>query len=140
MKTIAVSTLHDLKKIFPIIKELREHLSFDDFVNLFEEAQSENNYQMLAYIDNDEVVGLMGFRILIDFVHGRHFYIDDLVIKKEKRSQGIGEKILIHAEQLAREYNCNNLRLCTGINNEAGKRFYQRNNWILKAVVYKKHI
>jgi hypothetical protein len=35
---------------------------------------------------------------------------------------------------------CPRLRLCTGIQNEKGKAFYERNGWNLRAVAYKTQI
>lgn len=82
----------------------------------------------------------MGYRIITDFVHGRHLYIDDLVTSEEVRSQGHGATLLKYAEAMAKQKGCSNLRLCTGIDNEGGKRFYEKNSWNLRAVVYKKKL
>jgi hypothetical protein len=41
---------------------------------------------------------------------------------------------------LAKELDCKGLRLCTGIENEQGKKFYERNGWSLRAVAYKKKL
>jgi hypothetical protein len=38
------------------------------------------------------------------------------------------------------DQKCDGLRLCTGIENESGKRFYEREGWTLKAVAFKKKI
>jgi len=36
----------------------------------------------------------MGYRLLHDFVHGRHLYIDDLVVTSRLRSSGLGAELL----------------------------------------------
>lgn len=82
----------------------------------------------------------MGYRVLCDFVHGRHLYIDDLVTDENIRSKGYGATLLKEAEKIAQENGCTNLRLCTGIDNDRGKTFYEKNNWNLRAVVYKKKL
>lgn len=141
MKEIYIDSIKDLERVFPIIHELRDHLSFDEFVSLYYQAKELTDYKMLAF-ENDvgELVGVMGYRILVDFVHGRHFYIDDLVVSQKNRSQGLGAKILKIAEDLAVQNKCNNLRLCTGIQNDQGKKFYESNGWCLRAVAYKKKL
>ena len=78
--------------------------------------------------------------MLHDFVHGRHLYIDDLITDPRLRSRGYGAQLLRHAEELAPTLGCHNLRLCTGIENERGKGFYERAGWKLRAVVYKRKL
>jgi ribosomal protein S18 acetylase RimI-like enzyme len=128
------------KSFFELLKQLRPHLDFENFLELLKEAQG-NGYQLLGMKDQDQnIVALMGYRVMTDFVHGRHLYIDDLVTSENNRSQGYGGILLKHAEELAKELGCSNLRLCTGIENEGGKKFYAKNVWNLRAVVYKKKI
>ncbi len=140
MKIVASNALdsNDLKRFFELLKELRPHLTLVSFKKIFSEAQKSSSYQMIGIEDETGLVALMGYRILHDFVHGKHIYIDDLVSKEASRSKGYGTILLKHAEEIAKENGCTNLRLCTGIENEAGKKFYEKNNWNLRAVVYKK--
>ena len=79
-------------------------------------------------------------RILTDFVHGRHLYVDDLVISSAHRSKGFGANLLKFAEDEAARLRCRSLRLCTGTENHGAKRFYERESWSLKSVVYKKPV
>lgn len=128
----------DLEIVFPIIKELRPHLNFSEYTSLVSEASKRDEYEMVAAYDNDHYVGAMGFRILFDFVHGKHLYVDDLIVIQSYRSRGIGARLLKYVEQIAIEKKCKGLRLCTGIDNENAKRFYERESWQLRSVVYKK--
>ncbi len=82
----------------------------------------------------------MGYRILFDFVHDKHLYIDDLVVASSLRSQGFGKQLLDFAEVEARRLGCRGLRLCTGVENEGGKRFYERSGWAPRALAYKKKL
>ena len=135
-----MKTPQDLKRAYPVMKELRVNLDFETFVDVYEKAHVDSGYEIVAVERNSQIVALMGYRILHDYVHGKHIYIDDLVTTEAVRSQKVGEKLLKHAESLAEKNNCKNLRLCTGIENEQGKKFYERNNWNLRAIVYKKKI
>jgi GNAT superfamily N-acetyltransferase len=51
---------------------------------------------------------------------------------------GFGRQLLLYAEAYAAEAGSCGLRLCTGVANEAGFRFYEREGWELRAVVFKK--
>lgn len=137
MQFVSFNPAIDSKRFFDLIKELRPHLSFEEFKYILNHA---DNYQMVGLEEEHRLVALMGYRILHDFVHGKHVYIDDLVTAATERSKGHGAVLLKHAEEIARENSCKNLRLCTGTENEAGKRFYEREAWNLRAVVYKKKI
>ena len=125
---------------YPVIKELRTPLSVEDFLSIYDSASALEGYQLIAVKDNEEIIALMGYRFLHDFVHGKHLYIDDLVTLENRRSEGIGADLLKYAESIAAKNNCKGLRLCTGIENDRGKNFYDRNGWHLRAVVYKKKL
>ncbi len=135
-----MNTPENLKRCFPLMKELRAHLEYRAFVDIYEQAHKTNGYEIVALEKDGHVVALMGYRFLYDYVHGKHVYIDDLVTTESVRSQGVGAQLLQYAESIAQKNNCKNLRLCTGIENELGKKFYERNGWNLRAVVFKKKI
>jgi GNAT superfamily N-acetyltransferase len=54
------------------------------------------------------------------------------------RSQGLGAELLARAEKIARDLDCRGLRLCTGVENERGKAFYEREGWTARALAFKK--
>lgn len=130
----------DLRRCYPVMKELRKDLSLEDYMEICKTAHEADNYQIIAIEGDNRVLAVMGYRILHDFVHGKHLYVDDLVSTESHRSQGLGAKLLSYAEQVAKELGCKGLRLCTGIENEQGKRFYERHGWNLRAVAFKKKI
>ena len=109
-------------------------------MSLYESAKEKDGYTLIGAYDGDSCVGVMGYRILYDFVHGKHLYVDDLVVTAAKRSSGIGAELLKFAETIAKEHACKGLRLCTGVENERGRRFYERLGWSPRALAYKKSI
>lgn len=135
-----VTTPAQMEAIYPVMKELRLNLSFERFCELTHEAAKHDGYELFAVFQNNRCVAAMGQRILYDFVHGKHLYIDDLVVTKDCRSQGLGARLLKLAEETAKEKGCDGLRLCTGVENEAGKRFYEREGWTARALAFKKKL
>jgi GNAT superfamily N-acetyltransferase len=123
---------------FALLVELRPHLSFDTFVERCRAAQAADAYTLYGAYDEERLVGVMGIRTLTDLLHGRHLYIDDLVVAPAVRSQGVGRRLLQYAEHLAAEGGGVGLRLCTGIDYEPAKRFYVREGWSARAVAFKK--
>ncbi|MGZ3805322.1 MAG: GNAT family N-acetyltransferase [Pseudobdellovibrionaceae bacterium] len=130
----------DLIRVYPIMRELRTKLSVDDFLSLYHHANATCGYEIIALEENQTILALIGYRTMYDFVHGKHLYIDDLVTTQAQRSKGLGAKLLAYAEKVAIEFGCSGLRLCTGVNNELGKKFYEREKWEMRAVVYKKRL
>lgn len=131
---------NELASVFQLMRELRPHLTEKSFTEIYHAAQKADGYALYGYYQNSVCVGLMGVRYLHDYVHGFHLYIDDLVTSEKVRSQGVGSQLLKFAENLARESKCSGLRLCTGVDNKDGMRFYEREGWSQRAVVYKKKV
>lgn len=139
-RVVVLNIPDDLEKAFPIVHELRTHLDLDEFKRLVSLAHAADGYRLVAREENRKTMAVMGYRILHDLVHGSHLYIDDLVTTRDARSQGHGAELLRWAEAEARRLGLSGLRLSTGIDNEAARRFYEREGWQLKSVVYKKTV
>lgn len=139
-KIVVARTKLDLERCFPIIKELRPNLSLNDYMSIYEQAHKDDGYEIVAIEEKDNILAVMGYRILHDFIRGKHIYIDDLVSTEKIRSKGLGAELLGYAEKVAKELSCNGLRLCTGLDNERGMKFYERNGWLQRAVAYTKKL
>lgn len=130
----------DLERFYPVMKELRPHLSFDDYISIYNEAHKSDGYEIVAIEENGKVQAVMGYRFLSDYVRGRHLYIDDLVSTESSRSKGFGAELLKYAEEIAKQNGIKALRLCTGIENERGVKFYENNKWVKRAFAYAKKL
>ena len=139
MEIVNFKNLSQKDEVFQVLKELRPHLNHDQFLKLFSESEKEG-FQIVALIEDRHVRAVMGYRILHDFTHGKHLYIDDLVTREIDRSKGFGKFLLDYAERTAKENQCTLLRLCSGIDREDAHRFYKRENWTPKSIAFKKKI
>ncbi|WP_413612748.1 GNAT family N-acetyltransferase [Bdellovibrio sp. HCB-110] len=139
-RTFTVKGKTDLERCYPIMKELRPHLSFEEYIAIYNEAHIADGYEIVAIEDKGQIMAVMGYRFLSDYVRGRHVYVDDLVSTEKARSQGLGAELLKFAEEIAKASGCNTLRLCTGIENVRGVKFYERNGWTKRAFAYTKKL
>lgn len=137
---IILQTQKELEQAFLLMKELRPHLTLQDFLEIYNQSHKTTGYEIAAVVKDSQILAIMGYRILYDYVHGKHCYIDDLVSTEQQRSKGYGSILLKYAEQFAQDNQCTGLRLCTGIENDRGKKFYEKNEWNLRAIVYKKKV
>ena len=135
-----LSNIEEFESVYPLMIQLRTHLSLNEFLEYASVANQMDQYTLVGAYEKEACIGLMGMRINVDMVRGKHIYIDDLVVDEETRSKGVGGKLLAFAEDFATKNNCKVLRLCTGIQNEKGKSFYERNNWRQTAIAYTKRL
>ena len=118
------SSATEIEQCFPIISQLRPHLVTNNFVGRVE-TQMNAGYQ-LAYISNREIVGVAGFNIITNLAWGKHLYVADLVVDRQRRSLGYGEALLNWLIEYARKQGCQQLHLDSGVQRFAAHRFYLR--------------
>lgn len=130
----------EMKLGFAVLHELRPHLDWEGFVAITEKARLCDQYTLVGLMDGEACLGVMGFRILYDYVRGQHLYIDDLVVSEPYRSKRYGAQFLQFAEKVAFESGCKVMRLCAANANHGGKKFYEREGWSNRAVVFQKEV
>ncbi|MDQ3069158.1 MAG: GNAT family N-acetyltransferase [Acidobacteriota bacterium] len=123
---------------YALMRQLRRALSQTDFTARYREAHRRDDYRLYGVFEDGQCVALLGIRRLVDFLHGPHLYIDDLVVADGARSRGLGATLLAFAERLSSDAGSAGLRLCTGIDYQPARRFYDREGWKALAVAYKK--
>ncbi|MDE2149909.1 MAG: GNAT family N-acetyltransferase [Gammaproteobacteria bacterium] len=80
--------------------------------------------RMTAATHGDAVVALAVWRVLEKTFCGRELYVDDLVTDAERRSKGIGAKLIAHLAAQARKLDCGLLALDSSTQRHAAHRFY----------------
>lgn len=113
----------DIERCFPVMHELRPHLLHADFVSRIKHQQQQYNYQ-LAYIENDEIITVAGFRISESLAWSKFLYVDDLVTAASERSQGYGDVMFDWLVKYAKSHECEQLHLDSGVQRFAAHRFY----------------
>jgi ribosomal protein S18 acetylase RimI-like enzyme len=139
-RTIPLLLPDDLHRAYEVVKELRPHLSEEEFSRLAKLAKVADGYRLIARESKGELLAVMGYRILHDLVHGSHVYVDDLVTKSSSRSLGHGAELLRFAEAEARRLGLTGLRLSTGIENEGARKFYEREGWEMRSSTFTKKV
>ena len=119
---------------FPVMRQLRPHLADAGELAARWHRQSRDGYQLVALWQDGEVVALAGYRVQENLVHGRFFYVDDLVTSAAVRSQGHGESLMAFLKAEARRLDCDRLALDTPLDNYLGHRFYYRNGLLARAL------
>jgi GNAT superfamily N-acetyltransferase len=120
-----LSTEHEVREAFPVMKQLRTHLSEDLFYELFQQMQKEG-YTLIANYHDEKITALAGFAMLTNFYDGKHVYLYDLITDSEERSKGYGEELLAFIESFAVQNNCSGVTLSSNIERVDAHRFYEK--------------
>jgi len=133
-------TAADLAACFPVMRELRPHLSgVDEFVARVA-RQREAGYRLLAAWSGAEPVGLAGYRMQENLIRGRFCYVDDLVVRPDVRRRGLGALLLDDVATEVRALGLDWLVLDTGLDNLFGQRFYFRHGMLPAALRFAKRL
>lgn len=124
MSDIALaSTDADLAACFPVIAQLRPHLTQAEFVARMRRQQAQG-FQLVALRAHGVVAAVAGFRVLENLAWGRFLYVDDLVTDEARRSQGHGEALMDWLIAYARAEGCDQFHLDSGVQRFGAHRFY----------------
>ncbi len=119
-----LSTEKEIKEAFPVMKQLRPHLTEALYLALNEEMQT-NGYTLLGCYDDETLVAVAGFAILTNLYYGKHVWVYDLVTDGNLRSRGFEEELLSFIESFALHNSCNCVALSSGIARKDAHRFYE---------------
>ncbi len=113
----------DLARCFPIVAELRPHLTPDRFREQLRRQQAAGC--RVAFVEDDgQVRSVAIYRLLENLAWGRFLYVDDLVTTETARSRGWGRQLFDWLVAEARREGCDQLHLDSGVHRFAAHRFY----------------
>jgi len=116
------------RDVFPIVRQLRTHLTEDRYIELLEEMRSEG-YRLFALSHAAEVVAVCGVGIKTNFYYGRHAFVYDLVTDEDHQSRGYGSQLLDHVEQWATNRDCEYVALESGLWRDRAHAFYEERGY-----------
>ena len=118
------ASLGALKAAFPVMQELRKHLSLDSFLAAVA-TQRKEGYELAVLWDGDQVRAVAGYRIMTMLViSGRTLYVDDFVTSSEVRDKGYGKRLFAWLYREAKRLGCERVDLDSGVHRHAAHGFY----------------
>lgn len=114
----------ELERAFPLMRELRTHLTEDTFFDLLDEMTREG-YELWGLSEDGNVTALAGIAFRTNFYYGRYVWVFDLVTTSHARSQGHGATLLKHLEDMATRRGCDTVALSSGLERLEAHRFYE---------------
>ena len=132
MQVYIASTPQELKRIAPVLLELRDHYDTESLLARIRQQQ-EAGYQVAFVEEDGEVLAVAGFVITHKLAWGRHLYVDDLVTATAERSRGAGHCLMNWLRQYALDKGCEQLHLDSGVQRFRAHRFYLREGFAINS-------
>lgn len=125
MNIIELRNESEMKEAYQVICQLRPYLDEATYIERLR-LMVRRGYRQFAIRDakSNGIVALAGIAINVNFYHGRHLWIYDLVTDEKSRSQGYGRALLKHIEEFARSENCEAIATESGTWRKDAHRFY----------------
>jgi len=125
MSVAIAQSRKEILRCYPVMAQLRPHLSESDFLERVERQVSES-YRLAFVEDAGRVVSVAGFRLMNSLAWSKFLYVDDLVTDERERSKGYGEQLLDWLIEHARANGCEQFHLDSGVQRFGAHRFYLR--------------
>lgn len=117
------------RAVWPVMRQLREGLTEEVFLDRFAAARKEG-YRLFVATENGQPVGAIGWRLNNNLVFGPFLYVDDLVVDAAFRGRGVGRLLLDFARSEATLEGCAVLALTSGFQRTGAHAFYEREGMI----------
>ncbi len=117
------NTIDAIANCYPVMAELRPHIVLEDFVEQVIRMQENHQYQ-LVYLNESGIKAVAGVRMAEWLYTGKYLEVEDLITAADYRSKGYGGILFDWICNYAREVQCNQVRLVSGVQREHAHRFY----------------
>ena len=128
--------ISDMDELVVLLKDL---FSIEDDFTFSESIQrrglrmmicDQGNGCVIVAEKNQKVIGICSAQLLVSTAEGgRVALVEDMVVARHFRREGIGKRILLSIEKWASEQNAKRLQLLADQNNIPALRFYEKMDW-----------
>jgi GNAT superfamily N-acetyltransferase len=110
---------------YPVMSELRPQITRADFLPFVRRLQATHHFK-LAFVDDDGIKAVAGYRVSEWLAGGRYLEIEDLVTAGGARSKGYGGELFDWLMAEAARTECRQVRLVSNVRRVDAHRFYLR--------------
>jgi GNAT superfamily N-acetyltransferase len=125
MRIAVADTEPLLEACYPVMAELRPHISRPEFLPLVGRLAAINNFKV-AFLDDDGIKAVAGYRVSEWLAGGRYLEIEDFVTTSAARSKGYGGALFDWLVAAAARAGCRQVRLVSNVRRVDAHRFYLR--------------
>ena len=139
MKVSFAKIEKEVTDCFNIISELRPHLTQDEFITKVKRMSKTTGYE-LVYLDDFGIKAVAGIKISEWLHSGRYLEIEELVTDKNSRSKGYGGALFDWILEYAKQNECAQIRLVSGVSRDNAHKFYSNKGMIFEAKYFSLNI
>jgi hypothetical protein len=126
------TTDEEINNCYHVMSELRPHVKPEEFLGRIRRQAAIAGYRLACVVEGD-VKAVAGFRISENLAWGKYLYVDDLVSKSNDRSKGHGGALFDWLIDYARNNNCDEFHLDSGVQRFRAHRFYLMKRMAIEA-------
>ncbi|TMM57428.1 GNAT family N-acetyltransferase [Maribacter algarum] len=126
-----------MESILPLVFLLNnEKIRYEVLKERLKDMLSMGGYECIGVYDSEELIGICGIWVLNKLYAGKHVEPDNVFIKEEYRSRGVGQLMMDYMFKYAKEIGCKGSEVNCYMKNEKGQKFWERQGYKPKAYHY----
>lgn len=114
-----------------VLKDLYPTITLDDYSKDLDQMLP-HNYGQVGVFENDVCLGISGFWIGTKLWCGKYLELDNIVVRTEARSIGVGQLLFDYLSNKAIEENCHMMSLDSYTTNYKAHKFFYNNDFAPK--------
>ena len=122
----------EMLKYLSVMQDLYPTLTLEDYETDLTVMLPNNNYGQVAVFEGEECLGISGFWIGTKLWCGKYLELDNIVVRKEARSKGVGQVIFDYLTNKAMQENCHMMSLDSYTSNYKAHKFFYNNDFAPK--------
>lgn len=125
MRVMELETDVEFIEAFPVVRDLRTHLTQEDYMQRITLMRREDYRMVVLRDDEDLVVCAAGFKVFMTLYAGKVLHVYDLVTADTARGEGYGKAMMEHLYGYAKSTGCDAVTLNSGFGRTGAHRFYE---------------
>ncbi|HEA22768.1 hypothetical protein LCGC14_1091800 [marine sediment metagenome] len=126
-------------QILPLLSQLNPNISRDVLISRLQDMVL-RSYQCVGVFENEKLIGISGIWILHKYYIGKHIEPDNVFILPDYQGKGIGEILINWIFDYAKSINCEASELNCYTENEAGRRFWEKQGYEVVGYHFRKKL
>ncbi len=114
-----------------VLKDLYPTITLDDYSKDLDQMLP-HNYGQVGVFENDVCLGISGFWIGTKLWCGKYLELDNIVVRTEARSKGVGQLLFDYLSNKAIEENCHMMSLDSYTTNYKAHKFFYNHDFAPK--------
>ncbi|MDR1983897.1 MAG: GNAT family N-acetyltransferase [Prevotellaceae bacterium] len=139
---IRLCTDNDYASVFELLRQLwNKQLNYEMLQSVYNNALKSDSQKLIVCLVDNKVTGFCSLTIKNNLWQaGNLGHIDELIVDKNHRRQGIGRKLMDEITKIAKENNCKRIELDSAFHRKEAHQFYENSGYENRAYLFSKAI